>query len=109
MTDSQELVSLLYDAIFGRAPDPEGMASWSQLIDQGLEAKELVSMLLQSDEAIRTAQSRTSFRSMDEQCRWWNGPFAELTTDLLVTDVGAAPLLYEDDIYSASYVSHHQG
>ena len=65
MTASAELVGLLYSAIFGRDPDPVGLGSWSKLIDDGLPARDLVGMLLDTDEARVRASSRGWFRQVD--------------------------------------------
>ncbi len=99
MSVSNHLVRLLYDAILGREPDPDGLASWSDLIDNGIAARDLVPMILDSEEAQFRAASRSWFRDDVGIRPFWSSELAEAAHGLAVTDVGAAPLDYQEDIY----------
>jgi FkbM family methyltransferase len=98
-SESRELVALLHEAFFGREPDASGLAYWSGLVEQGIPAADLVRKLLSTDEAAHKAPLRRWFRWERPTPSWWESEFAGSTSGLVVTDVGAAPLSYEDDVY----------
>ena len=98
MSVSEHLVALFYDAILGREQDPDGLASWSELIDQGIAARDLVPMILESEEGRFRAASRSWFRDDVEILPFWSSELAE-TAHGLAVNVGAAPLDYQEDIY----------
>lgn len=91
--DIDQLVALLYDAILQRPPDPAGAHGWAEAIESGQPAKELIAGLLGTEEARRRSAGRVWFPGAAGAHEW-------RSSAMKVTDVGAAPLDYEDDIYA---------
>ncbi len=60
-SDSADLVTLLYEAVFGRAPDPAGLAWWSKAVDDGIPARDLIAALISGDESNLGAGGRRFF------------------------------------------------
>jgi len=99
MSNADELVTVLFESVFGRQPDPDGLASWAARVNEGVSASELIAGLLASDEAVANAPFRSNFAAPEQRRLWADSDLASATPDLLITDVGAAPLDYEDDVY----------
>ena len=100
MSDIAELVELLYQEVLGRESDPVGAQGWIEAIEGGVSVAELISGLLGTEEAQRVAATRKWFARPQSTERSW------AVQPIRVTDVGAAPLDYEDDVYAA--LMHHE-
>jgi len=53
--DSNSLVDYWYRTYLGRAPDPGGMATWANQLNQGVPANQVLATILGSDEYYRRA------------------------------------------------------
>jgi len=96
-----ETITLLYQSILGRSPDPEGLASWTKMVTDGADLQDVVHGLYHSPEAhayrragrLHAAQT-AALDTIILEC--FN---ATQDKKLTVLDIGAQDLDYEDHIY----------
>jgi FkbM family methyltransferase len=86
---STDVVRALYLGLLNREPDASGLTAWQRSLDAGISLHEVVSQFDGSPErdAVLAKRRRPSKRSLTD------GP------PLTIVDVGAQPLIDEDDIF----------
>lgn len=86
---SSDLVQALYRGLLNREPDSAGLAAWQHLLDAGTPLQEVVAQFDSTPE--RDAVLRKHRRPVTPAFN--NGP------PITIVDVGAQPLVGEDDIF----------
>jgi len=98
-TINEELVFSFYRGFLGREPDVDGLKYWVNELSRGKDLSEITSSFMQSPEYLeKKSSNEVSEKMIDDVFRNVHDCIGR---DIVIVDVGAQTLDYEDYVYSA--------
>lgn len=96
--NNEHRISAIYRAVLEREPDAQGLQAWSKELDNGKSFAEVIDLFMETAEFHDLQRKRDEAKICTENLI---GFFQEaFDNDLLIADVGAQNLEYEDHVYS---------